>query len=77
MTRRRPDRDPTPKYLRILLEGGWTPEPGELVTVEVLHDEDCAHRRGETCDCLPEVRLQPRPEPLPPGGPLDPREVDR
>ena len=71
------DRDATPKYLRILLEGGRTPEPGELVTVEVLHVDGCAHWRGETCDCLPEVRLQPRPDPVLPGGPVDPREVDR
>ena len=68
MTRRRPDRDPTPKYLRILLEGGWTPEPGELVTVEVLHDDGCAHWRGETCDCLPVVRLK-----TPPGAPAGDR----
>jgi hypothetical protein len=68
--------DPTPKYLRILLEGGWVPEAGELVTVEVLHAGDCAHRRGETCDCLPEVRLQARPDPVSPVGPADPQEVE-
>ena len=59
-------RDPMPKYLRILLEGDWTPEPGELVTVEVGHDGNCAHRRGEACDCnrgpiLYRLAAQPTP----------------
>jgi hypothetical protein len=30
-------------------------EPGKVHVVEIRHDDDCAHWRGEPCDCEPEI----------------------
>ena len=60
--RKTPKRDRMPNYLRALLAGGWEVSPGEMVDVEIRHDDWCAHWRGAPCDCEPELtmrRLEP------------------
>lgn len=32
--------------------------PGEVVTVEVLHDDDCTRPSGGPCTCRPEVHAK-------------------
>lgn len=54
----KPKTEEVPRYLQRLLEGGWEYTPGELVSVEVLHDDDCAHWRGRPCNCDPEVKMR-------------------
>jgi len=46
-----------PRYLQRLLDGGWTPDPGELVEVVVLHDDWCSFLRGGQCNCDPDVKV--------------------
>ena len=53
-----PKTERVPKYIERLLAGGWEWTPGEVVSVAVLHDDDCAHWRGGVCDCEPEVKMQ-------------------
>ena len=50
--------EPLPRYIERLLECGWTPAPGEAVTVAVLHDGGCAHWRGAACDCEPTLQIR-------------------
>jgi len=51
------DRQELPRYLEKLIVGGWIPSPGEKLAVNVTHDNDCDHRRGDDCDCNPDVKL--------------------
>ena len=50
--------EPLPRYIERLLECGWTPAPGEVVSVAVLHHDDCASRRGVACDCEPILQIR-------------------
>ena len=52
------ERDDLPRYLRRLLDGGWTPGPGEVVALDVRHDDDCAFWRGGACDCEPDIEMK-------------------
>lgn len=49
-----------PRYVDRLLRSGWVPDPGEVVEVHVLHDDNCAHRHGAPCNCEPEFRMAER-----------------
>jgi hypothetical protein len=45
-----------PCYVRAIL-GGWIPDPGETVAVELDHADECALWYGAPCNCEPTTRL--------------------
>ena len=45
----------SPNYLRQVLQHGKDVPPGEVVHVEVRHDDDCGIFENRACDCEPEV----------------------
>ena len=51
-----------PSYLRQVLEHAKDVRPGEVVQVEVRHDDDCGIFEGRPCDCEPEVESGERVE---------------
>ena len=44
-----------PPYLRQIIENAKDVRPGEVVLVEVQHDDWCAIYKGRVCDCEPDV----------------------
>ena len=44
-----------PSYLKQALEHAKDVRPGEIVHVEVRHDDDCGIFENRACDCAPEV----------------------
>ena len=51
-----------PPYLRQALANVKHVRPGEVVHVEVRHDDDCGIFEGRPCDCEPEVESGARVE---------------
>ena len=51
-----------PPYLRQVLEHAKDVRPGEVVHVEVRHDNWCGIYEGRACDCEPEVESGARVE---------------
>lgn len=44
-----------PLYLRQVLKNVKDVAPGEIVHIEVRHDDDCRIFENRPCDCQPEV----------------------
>lgn len=51
-----PPRKPPTGYLeRVLAFGLVTAKPGEVIHINVLHDDDCPRLRGGECRCVPDI----------------------
>ena len=51
-----------PPYLRQVLENVKHARAGEVVHVEVRHDDSCGILKGRACDCQPDVESGQRVE---------------
>lgn len=52
---RRSKNEPSPRYLE-RIAAGWSPGPGKVAELVILHDDGCAHWRGRPCNCDPDIR---------------------
>ena len=51
-----------PTYLRQVLKNVKDVPAGDIVHVEVRHDDDCGIFEGRGCDCAPEIESGKRVE---------------
>ncbi len=46
-----------PRYVYRILDGGFEPDPADVVVVAARHDDYCRCRNGGPCDCRPSIEL--------------------